>query len=468
MRAVSTISLWVLLSTCHGPPTLLQQVLDSGELRVVTRNSPTTYYLGSESPVGPEYELASRFAEYLGVELDIYTVNGLDEMLAEVESGRAQVAAAGLTATDARRRRVEFGPSYREVTEQLVYRAGEPRPENLDDLAGGRLAVLAGSSHAETLAGLKPAHPGLHWEEHPTADEAELLEALSEGAIDYTVTDDAVFAVSRYFHPDTLVAFDITEPRSLAWALPRGDDESLRDAVRRFFDQARATGLLAAIDDRYFGHVGDFDYVGARTFLHHVDTRLPRYRLWFQDAADAQGLDWRLLAAMGYQESHWNPSAVSPTGVKGIMMLTRSTARSLGIQDRKNPRESILGGAAYFLRVKAKIPDRIPEPDRTWLALAAYNVGWGHLEDARIITEIRGGNPDAWAEVRESLPLLAQRKWYSRVKRGYARGWEPVQYVDNIRNYYEVLTWLTADGPREPVQAEAPEGKPEPQPGEPA
>ena len=207
----------------------------------------------------------------------------------------------------------------------------------------------------------------------------------------------------------------------------------------------RATNELAGIIERYYFHVEDeFDYVGSRTFVRHFESRLPAYEIFFLRAAAETGVDWRLLAAMAYQESHWNPDAVSPTGVRGMMMLTRGTAQMMGVKDRTDALESILGGASYFIRVIDKIPSRIAEPDRTWFALAAYNVGFGHLEDARIITEIQGGNPDSWEQVRERLPLLTDPDWYQRVSQGYARGWEPVRYVDNIRRYYEIMQWMTA------------------------
>lgn len=455
MRFVSIISLCLLMATCHVPPTLLEQILDDGRLIVATRNSPTTYYLGPEGPLGPEYDLVEGFAESIGVEVQVYAVDSIREMLDDVASGQAHVAAAGLTATDSRSSRISFGPVYRSVTEMLIYRSGERRPRSIEDLYGRRIAVASGSSHAETLALLRRQHPDLTWLEHPTADQEELLERVSNGELDFTITDSSAFRVSRYFYPEVRKAFELTEPQPLAWALKDGLDDSLREAVARYFDTGDSARLIADIDERYFSRPVEFDYVGARTFLSHVDTRLTRYKSMFQQAAAEIGMDWRLLAAVGYQESHWNPDAVSPTGVKGIMMLTRDTAQSLGIADREDPFESIIGGARYLLRVKNKIPERIPEPDRTWLALAAYNIGFGHLEDARIITEMRDGNPDRWAEVRANLPLLTQKKWYSRVKRGYARGWAPVHYVDNIRSYYEALIWLTSGDFEDPVTADA-------------
>src|SRR5690606_33379651 len=157
------------------------------------------------------------------------------------------------------------------------------------------------------------------------------------------------------------------------------------------------------------------------------------------------GLDWRLLAAIGYQESKWTPTAESPDGAIGVMMLTGETAAELGVKNRTDARDSIFGGARYFVQVKEKIPARIPEPDRTWMAVAAYNGGFGHLEDARILAQQRGKNPDSWADVREHLPLLAQERWYTRAKRGYARGWEPVQFVDRVQRFLTLLEWQPGD-----------------------
>jgi membrane-bound lytic murein transglycosylase F len=159
----------------------------------------------------------------------------------------------------------------------------------------------------------------------------------------------------------------------------------------------------------------------------------------FRKYAKKYDLDWRMLVAIGYQESLLNPDAVSPTGVRGLMMLTRKTAKEMGIKNRLDPENSIKGGAKYFDITRKSIPDEVKEPDRTWFALAAYNVGFYHLEDARIITEKRGLDPNKWLDVKTSLPLLAQRKWYKDTKYGYARGWEPVRYVENIRSYYDIL-----------------------------
>ncbi len=454
MRFLAIIVLCLLLGTCSPRLTLLEQVQRDGALKVVTRNAPTTHYIGPDGPVGPEYELARGFADYLGVALEIEVLDSVPQLFPPLARGRAHVAAAALTVTPGRRDAFVFGPPYREVTQQLVYRQGTDRPRSLADTYGRRLEVPAGSSFADTLEKLRVTAPGLTWLENPRREVPELLAKVATGEIELTVADSTAVLINRYFHPDIRVAFDVSDPQPVAWAFGLHDDRSLVTAAERYFEELRASGRLDEIMDRYLGHTERFDYVGTRTFLRHIDTRLPRYRAWFEEAAAEHDLDWRLLAALSYQESHWNPQAVSPTGVRGMMMLTLRTAEAMGVSDREDPEQSIRGGARYLENVLARIPERIPEPDRTWMALAAYNVGFGHLEDARVITQRRGFDPDRWPDVRESLPLLTQERWYRETRFGYTRGWEPVRFVENIRRYYEVMAWITADSHDPPLVAD--------------
>lgn len=174
-------------------------------------------------------------------------------------------------------------------------------------------------------------------------------------------------------------------------------------------------------------------------FLRHMRTRLPRYVVMFKHEARRHDLAWHLLAAQAYQESRWNPRAVSPTGVRGIMMLTRNTSSAYGIENRHDPRASISGGARYFAWLMERVPPAIEEPDRTWVALAAYNVGLGHIHDARRLARQLGKDPNRWSDLREVLPLLAQKQYYRSLSHGYARGWEPVVYVKRIRAFEKLL-----------------------------
>jgi membrane-bound lytic murein transglycosylase F len=269
---------------------------------------------------------------------------------------------------------------------------------------------------------------------------SELITLVVEEVIDYTVADSNDVALMRRYHPEVRVAFNISEQQKLAWAMPKSDDDSLYQAAVAFFDAIKESGELKDTLARHYGHIRNYDYAGTPTYMRHIQRRLPTYMEQFQAAAKTNDLDWRLLAAVAYQESHWNPLAVSPTGVRGIMMLTKVTAAELGVKERTDPIESIQGGARYLRTLFDKFAE-LAEPDRTWLALAAYNVGYGHVKDAQWLTEQSGGDPTQWTDVKQRLPLLRQRKWYRQTKYGYARGNEPVRYVENIRSYYDILRW---------------------------
>jgi len=425
-------------------PSALEQVKSSGKLIVAMRNSPTTYYEGPQGPTGLEYDLAMRFADRLGVRLQIVMPPNLNKLLSLVNDGDVDLAAAGLTVTEPRKAVVRFGPPYQEITQQLIYRTGSPAPvpRGISDLPGHQIEVVASSSHVERLKELKREEPRLEWTENAELGSEELLNLVWEQVIDYTVADSNEMALNQRFYPELRVAFDLTEPQQLAWAFPMNKDNSLYDAAVEFFQQMEESGDLERLLAIYYGYVERFDYVGTRTYMAHIQQRLPSYRKLFEEAGAQYQVDWRLLAAMGYQESHWNPRARSPTGVRGIMMLTLHTADHVGIDNRLDPEQSIEGGARHFSGLVSRIPEQIQEPDRIWMAVAAYNIGLGHLEDARVITQRRGGNPNKWKDVKENLPLLSRKKWYKRTKHGYARGWEPVRYVENIRSYYDILVWM--------------------------
>jgi membrane-bound lytic murein transglycosylase F len=430
-----------LLGTCTPLPSVIDQIKTLGELRVVTRNSPLAFYRGADDmPEGPEYELARRFADELGVRLKITPVRSYSEIYDAITSGRAHLAAAGLKVPSQRVSGVEFGPAYQRVREHLVYRRGADRPASLADIGSGDLEIAAGSSHARTLYAARSSTPGLVWVENASTDTQALLDGVADGSVDYTIADSTEFALAHDVHPELRIAFDFTGSESLAWAASARDPGFLSD-VGSYFARMNVSGELAAIVQRYYGRSEDLEFVGARGFMRHLQSRLPLYRQWFEEAAVQSSEDWRLLAAIGYQESKWNPRAASASGAKGLMQLTEESASEARVSNLADARQSIFGGARYFRQVYQKIPAHVPEPDRTWFALAAYNIGYGHLEDARVLAQRAGRDADSWQDVREFLPLLAQEYWYTQTENGYARGWEPVRYVDNVRGYRDLLEW---------------------------
>lgn len=381
------------------------------------------------------------FADELGVELTLLVPDSFDDLLKQIDDKTVHIAAAGLTITKEREKRFRFGPVYQEITEQLVYNRDNKRPKSLSRLDGS-LEVVANSSHEERLKQLTEKHSTLNWKSSHEFDSATLLQMVSDNIIEYTIADSNELLLNQRFLINLRVAFNINGTQQLAWAMPKMDDNSLYVEVQKFFKKIKANGELTSLLERNYGHVEDFDYVGTKIFMRHIETRLPAFQTFFEDAAKEQDLDWRLIAAMGYQESHWDPAAVSPTGVKGLMMLTLKTAKDLNVKNRVDPESSISGGARYLKQTLERIDESVTAPDRYWMAMAAYNIGYYHLQDARLITRKLNKNPDLWIDVKDSLPLLAKSKWYKQTRYGYARGWEPVRYVENIRSYYDILKWV--------------------------
>lgn len=433
------------LIPCSSRFSKLEQIKRAGILHVLTRNDPTTYYESPAGYTGLEHDLATLFAEQLGVKVKFETPGTASGILKRIAKGRGDIAAASLTITEQRNQKMRFAPAYHEITEQLIYRSGSRRPNGVASLTQGIIEVAKGTSHIDSLTALKEDTPELNWNVNDELDTNGLLYLVNEGLIDYTVADSNQALLIRRFYPKLNIAFDISEPRQLAWALSASDDNSLYDEVVRFFERIKQDKTLDQLLEKYYGHASSLSYIGNCKFRQQQKSRLPLYQDYFHQAAAQYGIDWRLLAAIGYQESRWLNSAVSPTGVKGIMMLTSDTAAELDVNDRVDPAQSIDGGARYFQQRLQLIPAQIPEPDRTWFALASYNVGLGHLQDARTLTKKQGGNPDKWMDVKQRLPLLAQAQWHQQTKYGYARGHEPVTFVENIRSYYDLLVWLTEE-----------------------
>jgi membrane-bound lytic murein transglycosylase F len=431
----------LLVAACDSGDSL-RRIEERGAITVVSRNGPTTYYLEKGEPAGFEFALAQEFATELGVELKLRAEHNIEDVLMAIRRGQADLAAAGLTVTPDRLQEFSFSQAYQDIQPHFVYLSGSRKPRELADLVGAELVVAEGSNHVDTLLFLRELEPALQWTEIATAEAADLMDMVSSGEADYALLDSNDFSVNLSFYPKLRIGFSLDRNDKLAWLFPAGEDsQRLRARADAFFERVQVDGTLAQLREDHFGYAWGANPVGTQTFNRNVLRKLPRYENLIRQVAQEYQLDWHLLAAMAYQESHWNPRARSPTGVRGMMMLTNSTAREMGVENRLDPQQSLQGGARYFKKLKRRLPADILEPDRTWFALAAYNIGRGHLEDARVITERHGGDPHVWADLKEHLPLLQKSKFYRDTRHGYARGSEPVTYVKNIRHYYGILAW---------------------------
>lgn len=387
-----------------------------------------------------ERELARLFGEQLGVSVEL--VSGTPWQIEPMLVKRKAHFAAATLRSGTTASTLHFGPGYQTVREQLVCNSDRKIPRRLADVAGMNIAVPANSAQEAALKEAAIEYPALGWQALQNSSVKQLLHEVASGELDCTVANENRYADARNYYSNLVAAFDIGSPSRLAWAFPKDADPKLLGETQKFFSRITQDGTLSRLLDRYFGYNNRLKPTDAAAFIKQINETLPKYRGLFEEAARLTGMDWRLLAAVAYQESQWNPLATSFTNVRGMMMLTEETADRMKVLNRLDARESIIAGAKYLLLLKEQLPSRIPEPDRTWMALAAYNQGYGHLEDARILTQRAGLNPDSWMDVKKWMPLLNQPGHYETLKHGYARGGEAVILVESIRSYYDMLKRL--------------------------
>jgi len=443
LQLLTVVALALALGTCVSRPGLLEQIDTLGTLRVATVNSASTYYLDADGPTGFEYDLIRDFAQKLGLRFEMIVLPDQQAVLDAIANGHAHIG-VGVAVSEPRRQRVRFTPPYDEADLEVVYRVYKHKPKTLADLSGD----LVLPAHTALADWLRANRPDVEFTIDPQANTEELMDRVAEGDIAATIANADIVAMNQRYYPKLRVAFDLDNVRQkTAWAVAGNGDESVDDTLYNeaiaYLEETKANGRLHILRDRYFGHVKRLGFVGGHEFARQVDNRLHLWEGYFKRAADEYDLDWRLLAAIGYQESHWDKNAVSPTTVRGIMMLTRAAASDMNVTNRRDPAQSIDGGARYFIRMLKRMPEEIDQPDRTWFALAAYNVGYGHVMDARRLLEARGRDPNLWVNLRDALPWLTQERYIAQTRYGYARGHEAAAYVGNIRAYFDILTWMT-------------------------
>ena len=439
-------------------PSVLKKIKRDKLLNVVLLNAPSTYYIGANGAQGFEYDLLKHYAKHLGVDLNITSANTIKEAIELSENENIHITSAALAKTPKRMKRFNFGPSYFEVQEQVIcnrsmIRAGK-FPRAVEDLEGLKIMVGEDTSYIETIKQLQEDGFDINattTSEHSTE---ELLEMVANHTIDCTLADSNIYSLNQRYFTEIAMAFTISGREQLAWVLTPGSKELEAD-MYSWLNSYNQSGKMAELKDHYYSHILYFDYYDTKMFYKRIRTRLPRYEKYFKEASKKYNIPWKLLAAQSYQESHWNPRAKSFTGVRGLMMLTLSTAKQLGVKNRLDPKQSVMGGARHLKQMIKRIPSELEGENRLKFALAAYNIGYGHIKDAQVLATKFGLDKNVWSDLKVVLPLLSQKRYYRSLKYGYARGSEPVRYVESIYDYRDILENLTNEQNEEESKKES-------------
>lgn len=411
-------------------------------LNVVLLNSPSTYYIGVDGPTGFEYDLLKSYANHLGVKLNITSAHTIQEAIQLRKNPDIDIISASLVKTPQRSEDFNFGPSYFEVQEQVICHRGmigkHKFPRDVEELAELNIMVGKDTSYSETIKSLQNDGFDINATFSTDLSTEELLKKVSNHEIDCTVADSNVYALNLRYYPEIRMAFSISGREQLSWLLQK-DTPELKADMYSWLNTFNQQGKMIQLKDHYYSYVLFFDYYNTKMFYKRMKSRLPKYQKIFEEASTRFGIPWTLLASISYQESHWNPKAKSFTGVRGLMMLTRNTAKLLGVTNRLDPKQSIVGGTRHIKQMLKLVPKEVLGENRLKFALAAYNIGLGHIKDAQHLAREIGLNENIWSDLKIVLPLLSQKKFYRDLKYGYARGEEPVKYVESIYNYRDIL-----------------------------
>ncbi len=407
------------------------------DLVVLVHPGPLTYTNDENgNPGGLEYDLVQAFAQELGVGVK-YIISKPEELADDLASSRYHLAIGWLTPSADPS--LQATPPIFQTRDILIQHEATLPLSSTAQLAGQTVHVMRGSRQANTLHTLAREIPDLRIEEFNGADIFALLEKLGNRGIDYVALDESLEDLVNQYIPNLRASLVLSDNQPVTWGLGPHPNVELKARVDKFVERVQHDGTLARLEDRYLGHVRRLNQADIIRFLGEIETTLPKYRKSFQAAQVLTGLDWRLIAAVAYHESQWDPNATSYTNVRGIMMLTEETADRLQVGNRLDANESILAGARYINLLREQLPEETEEPDRTWLALAAYNIGPGHFGAAQTLARQLKADPNAWYEMKRILPLLAQPRYAQQLRIGKARGGEAVILVENIRSYYDIL-----------------------------
>jgi len=413
------------------------RILQNNEIKIVTRFGPSDYYEIKSEENGYTYDVMKGFADFIGVKLTVITMDSLEDAINALNNREVDILAnMGIT------NNVKTSYAYNKVNQYIVYNSKyTAKPNEINDLNGNDIEIIDSIIIKNNLDSfLKSIDMNLIISKEKNID--EIINLIKDNKVKYTVLNNNELAIFNKYFPEIKIGFTIGENIPSTWAIPENTNHQLEEKLSEYFTQILKTNKLKKFYTKHFTGKLQYTFVGTRSFLADFLNVFPLYEFYFKKYAKLYNHDWRLLASIGYQESKWDKDAVSYTGVRGLMMLTKNTSKEMNVEDREDPIQSIEGGAKYLKKMLRSLPDNINNDDKIWYAIASYNIGFRHIEDAMKMADNEGVDSGNWYLLEPYILRLSQSKYYKNTKYGYARGWETLKYVQNIRQYYDILVFL--------------------------
>lgn len=452
-----TVSVAMLCMCCspdEPDPVDFETIHKRGELIAITSYSPLSYFVYRGEVMGYEYELLHLLGEYLDIPVRIELAADFEEMIQMLENGEGDLIAYGMTMTSDRKERLAFTNPFNITRQVLVQRKPDQWRQmmlhqierelirNPLELSGKTIYVRRGSAYVDRLYNLSNE---IGSEIHIVEAEQgviteELIGRVAEGKINYTVADENIARIKSAFYQNLDVSTAVSLPQHTAWAV-RPSSPVLLDTINQWLEKARSQTDFYVIYNKYYENRRAFRTRYGSDYFPISGGTISPYDSLLQQNARKIGWDWRLLTALVFHESRFDPDARSWAGAMGLMQLMPRTAREFGANDPGDPEQSIAAGVRFLQWLdnywKEYIED---ENERIYFVMASYNVGQGHVQDARRLAEAEGADPDIWhGQVEEYMLKKANPEYYNReeVRFGYASGLEPVSYVRSVFNLYK-------------------------------
>ncbi len=429
-------------------PNTYGDIIEKKELRVGYLKFPDNGYTYNDEAYGYELKVLEKFADDNELTLSLEKFS-LENMSQALNINKIDIGIGGLSENI-------IDPNLNEVTQPwdhqtlciVEYRAEGSKPNFDTDSEENIIFVGRRLSSPRLLEMLRTNIPNSTFLSR-VEEERALIEKLEKSEIKYAVTTLGRLRIIQSMFPNIRRVHTFKEEHeNFVWMLPKRADKALIHDLNLFLENKDTLIFKRNLSQNLFKKPKHFHYLDSLTIKKHIDSRLPEYEQWFKLAAKEYDLDWTLLAALAYQESKWKVDAVSPTKVRGIMQITTSTAKSLGIDNRLDAFSTIFAGAKYLDGLRKRIPKRVQEPDRTRMALGAYNIGFGYILSA--YKDARRGNLQTvtWEDIEDRLPTIHKSVQYDHIDNGsatFARGYQAIKYVSRIEEFDQILRYYAAD-----------------------
>jgi len=432
----------------------IEKIKKRGKLIAITGFNAYSYFIYKGKTMGYEYELLKKLGDRLGVDVEIKISKNIEEMFELLEKGEGDLIAFNLTVTNERKQKIDFTTHLNTTHQVLVQR----KPKNwrkltLDkindlliknpiDLEYKTVHVRKGSAYTARLENLSEEIGGYIdiIEDADSVSTEDLIEKVANGEIEFTVSDENVAKLNQAYYSNLDIGTHISFPQKIAWAVKKGSSDFLNE-LNIWIEEIKKEVDYYVIYDRYYKYRSYYKYRRNSKFFLNDGGGISKFDNLLQKYAKTIGWDWKLLASLVFQESNFKTDVKSWAGAVGLMQLLPETGKAYGAANLLDPEENIKAGVKYIKWLDKYWSKFIEdENERINFILASYNIGFGHIEDARKLSEKYGANPNVWTDnVANYLLKKSKAKYYNDevVRNGYCNGKETFSYVKNVIQRYQ-------------------------------